>query len=176
MVPQRSQSRGRSPSCGAGDRRDAPRSRASSVDRGGRNIIAENRAAAGGTPRASSAGPGRLPPKEVKFARDCSGVPMYLDRVKASIAHEERIVAQQLGLDRDPNVPPGHRLLSEDERHEIMAGLDKRKVDLDAKYARLPLQSNTQAQKQRAHDLEKALREVEVDIARFSKPRILLKL
>jgi hypothetical protein len=38
------------------------------------------------------------------------------------------------------------------------------------------LHVDTQAQKQRAHDLEKALQQVESDIARFSRPRILLKL
>merc|ERR1711862_880099 len=94
--------------------------------------------------------------------------------VKAAIAQEDRIVAHQLGLDRDPSIPSGHRLLSDDERCEIVAGLQKRKADLEAKFSRLPLHMDTQVQKDRARDLEKALEQVEMDVARFSRPRVLL--
>lgn len=167
-MPQRAQSRGRSPSCG-----DNCVPRASSAGRCGRDIVAENRAAVGQR-RASSAG--RVPPKDVKFARNGSNVPLYLQKVKAAIADEERFVAHQLGVGRDPDVPPDHRLLTDDERRDIVAGLQKRKADLEAKNSRLPLHVDTQAQKQRADDLEKALREVERDITRISRSRVLVKL
>lgn len=169
----RSQSRGRSPSCGPSDD-GASRARASSAGRCGRDIIAENRVAAVQRPRASSAG--RAPPKEILFARNGGNVPLYLQKVKDAIAAEGHLVAHQMGLDRDPNVPPGHRLLSEDERQEILSGLQKQKLDLTAKHSRLPLHADTYAQKQRATELEKALQRVELDIIRFSQPRILLKL
>lgn len=172
---QRSQSRGRSPSCGPGENRSAPGSRASSAGRHGRDIIADNRdAAVAARPRALSAG--RLPPKDPKFSRDGDGVPLYLQRVRAAIADEERIVSEQLGFGQPDGVPPGHRLLSEDEKRDIIAGLQKRKADLDSKHSKLPLNVVTQAQKLRASELEKALIEVEVDIGRFSKKRVLIKL
>lgn len=101
---------------------------------------------------------------------------MYLQRVKDAIAAEERIVSHQMGLDRDPSVPEGHRLLSEDEREEVLASLQKQRADLSAKHSRLPLHVDTPAQKQRANDLEKALKQVELNIARFSHPRVLLKI
>lgn len=131
-------------------------------------------AAAQQPPRSLSAG--RAPPKEVKFARNASNVPLYLQQVRAAIADEESVVARHLGLDRDPDIPPGHRLLCEEERRDVIAGFQKKKADLEGQHSRLPLHVDTQAQKQRAHDLEKALQQVESDIARFSRPRILLKL
>lgn len=137
--------------------------------------MAENRAAAFQRPRASSAG--GVPPKDAKFARNPDNVPLYLQKVKNAIADEERAVAEALRLGRNVDgVPPGHRLLSEDERREILAGLEKRKADLDAQHSRMPLQARTEGQKQRAHELEKACREVEQDIGRFSRPRVLLRL
>lgn len=172
--PPRSQSRGRSPSCGPGEN-SAPRSRASSAGRGGRDIIAENRVAAAQRPRASSAG--RAPLSDIKFARDNSNVPLYLQKVKVAITDEERLVAARLGLARNADgAPPGHRMLTADERREILTGLQKRKSDLDVRHSRLPLYANTEAQKQRACDLEKALKEVELDIARFGQPNVMVKL
>lgn len=117
-----------------------------------------------------------MPPKDPKFSRDGDGVPLYLQRVRAAIADEERIVSEQLGFGQPDGVPPGHRLLSEDEKRDIIAGLQKRKADLDSKHSKLPLNVVTQAQKLRASELEKALIEVEVDIGRFSKKRVLIKL
>jgi len=170
QAPPSAHSRGRSPSCGPSDQ---ARPRASSAGRAGRDIVSENRMAAVQRPRAASAG--RAPPKEVRFACDSSGVPEYLQKVKSAIAQEERTVAQHLGLDRDPAAPPGHRWLSDDERQVILAGLQKRSAGLEARFSRLPLHVDTEAQKQRARDLEKALEQVEHDIARFSQPRVLLK-
>jgi len=118
----------------------------------------------------------RPPLKEVKFAKDGSNIPLYLQKVKSAMAEEERVVAHRLGLDRDPDVPPGHRKLTDSERLEILAGLHSKKVDLEAKQSRLPLQLDTQGQKQRARELEQALRQADLDIARFSKQTVLLKL
>mmetsp|Transcript_43936 Transcript_43936/g.70243 ORF Transcript_43936/g.70243 Transcript_43936/m.70243 type:complete len:277 (+) Transcript_43936:56-886(+) len=165
---RRQQSRDPSP------RRSEPSSRASSADprRGGRDIIAANRLAVQ-RPRAASA----EPVKEARFERNSNNVPLYLQRVKSAIADEERIVAEKLGLNRcNDGSPPGHRLLSEYERREILDGLHKRKLDLDAQYVRLPLRPSTEAQKQRCHELEKALREIESDVVRFSRPKVYVKL
>jgi len=168
---QNEPSRGRSPSVGS----NTPRERASSAGRGGRDFVAANRVAAAQRPRASSAG--RAPPQDVKFARNGKNVPVYLQRVKADLADEERVVAQHLGIGRNADgAPPGHRVLSEDERREVMAGLQRRKSDLDAKHSRLPLRVETQAQKQRAQDLEKACREVDENIVKFSRHNVLVKL
>jgi len=136
--------------------------------------VAENRAAAAQRPRALSAG--RAPPKDIKFALNDNNVPLYLQRVKADISGEERLVAERLGLGRNDGAPPGHRLLTDDERREIIFGLQKRKLDLDAKHSRLPLYADTEGQKQRAHALEKVLKEVELDIAKFGQPKVLIKL
>jgi len=115
--------------------------------------------------------------KELRFERNSSNVPVYLQRVRHAIADEERVVAEKLGLFRcNDGSPPGHRLLTEHERKEILDGLHKRKSDLDAQYVRLPLRPDTEAQKQRANELEKALREAESDVSRFSRPKVYIKL
>jgi hypothetical protein len=103
-------------------------------------------------------------------------VPLYLQKVKSAIAHEEQVVAERLGLGRNDDAPPGYRSLTEDEKREMMAGLQKRKSDLDSKHSKLPLSANTESQKQRARELEQALKEVELDIVKFAQPRILVKL
>lgn len=133
--------------------------------------MADNRAAAA-RPRSF----GRAPLKEVQFACNSDHVPLYLQKVKSAISHEERVVAERLGLGRNDGAPPGHRLLTEDEKREMVVGLQKRKTDLDSKHSKLPLNASTDGQKQRARDLEKALKEVELDIVKFAQPRILVKL
>jgi len=136
--------------------------------------VAENRVAAAQRPRALSAG--RAPLKDAKFAVNDSKVPIYLQKVKAAKTAEERLVAERLCLGRNDGAPPGHRLLTDDERREIISGLQKRKSDLDVQHSRLPLCASTEAQKQRAVALERALKEVELDIAKFSQQKVLIKL
>lgn len=166
----RPSSRGRSPSCGPSDCNSV---RGSSAARG-RDIIAENRAAAGRPRRASSAGAEK---KEVRFACGDSGVPLYLQWNKAAVASEERAVAERLGLNRSPDgAPPGFRLLTDSERQEMLDGLQKKKAGLDAQYSRMPLHLDTQAQKQRAQELERALKDVESNLGKFSQPKVLIKI
>merc|ERR1711874_367744 len=92
---------------------DTPRPRSASIGPT-RNFVSENSRVPtpGSRPRSSSPAP--------KFSRDDRNVPKYLERVKRTVAEEERAVARQLGLDRDPSIPHGHRLLSDDERQEIL--------------------------------------------------------
>jgi len=150
------------------------RSRASSAGHR-RDIVSENIVAAVvSKPRASSAG---RHPKELRFVRDDSNVPVYLKRVKNNIAEEQRHIQEMLGIGRsNDGVPPGHRLLSEDERREIIDGLQKRKSQLDACHQKLPLNIQTENQKQRARTLEQDFKEVEANIERFSRPRVLVAL
>lgn len=104
-------------------------------------------------------------------------MPLYLRRVKDAVADEQRVVAEQLGLNRPPDAAPaGHRLLGDAERLEVLDGLRARKAELDAQHARQPLQADTEPQRRRAHELERTLREVEERIKTFSHSRVLVKL
>lgn len=104
-------------------------------------------------------------------------MPKYLQRVKREVDAEQRYVAVILGLDGGANdgAPPGHRVLPEVERLQIMNGLEERKKELDSQHARLPLSLQTEPQRQRGRDLEGALRSVEQDLHRFAKARVLVK-
>lgn len=140
-----------------------------------RDIVTENIVAAVvSKPRASSAG---RHPKELRFVRDDANVPLYLKRVKNNIVQEQRHIQELLGIGRsNDGVPPGHRLLTDDERREILEGLQKKKSQLDACLQKLPLNIQTENQKQRARVLEQEFKEVEANLERFSRPRVLVAL
>lgn len=105
-------------------------------------------------------------------------MPVYLQKVKQAVAEEERVVIEKLGLNRPDNggVPPGYKVLSDAERLDILKKLQERKKELDAQHSKLPLHSVTDGQRRRADELEKHLREAEVAIQQFSRPRVLVRL
>jgi len=106
-----------------------------------------------------------------------SNVPRYLAKVKRSVEQERRLVAEALGLDRENDgCPPGHRLLTEYERMEIVESLQGKQAELSKQHSLLPLKLETDGQRRRADALEKELRDVEKHMENFSKPRVLVRL
>lgn len=139
----------------------------------GRNVIADNRAAA------ANAGP-RRPSVEAKaprpFTRDGGNVPKYLQRIKGAIREEEALVAQKLGLDAaNDGAPPGCKLLPDAERLETLAQLQQRQKELDGLHRKLPLKIETPGQRQRAQELDRELRTVEDGIKAFSRPKVFVR-
>lgn len=126
----------------------------------------------GARPRSASVGKGA----DKHLARDAAGIPLYLQRVKASIASEEQLVAQQLGLNRrEDNAPPGCVLMPDAERLETLGRLHRKKEELEARHMRLPLKIETVGQKSRAEEIEKELKAVEQGIANFSQPKVFVR-
>jgi len=110
-------------------------------------------------------------------SRDSSGVPRYLQRIKAEIAAEEKLIAEKLGLKKEaPGVPPGCVELAESQRNETLFRLRRRLEDLESQHRQLPLRLETPGQRQRAEDLEKELKLVEQDIVSFSRPRVFVRI
>mmetsp|Transcript_47250 Transcript_47250/g.101718 ORF Transcript_47250/g.101718 Transcript_47250/m.101718 type:complete len:459 (-) Transcript_47250:201-1577(-) len=125
---------------------------------------------AGGTPMMAN---GAARPR----SRDSSGVPRYLQRIKAEIAAEEKLIAEKLGLKKEaPGVPPGCVELAESQRNETLFRLRRRLEDLESQHRQLPLRLETPGQRQRAEDLEKELKLVEQDIVSFSRPRVFVRI
>lgn len=136
--------------------------------------MSENAAAAGSAARRSSS-VGKAADKPL--ARDAGNVPKYLQRVKAAIAAEEKLIAERLGLNKDPDeAPPGCRLLPEDERLETLRLLQAKKADVEAQHRKLPLKIETLGQKQRAQEVERELKVVEQGIETFSKPKVFIRM
>jgi len=101
---------------------------------------------------------------------------LYLQRIKQQVAEEERRVADILDLNRkSDDAPPGHRVMPDDERQEIVDLLQARKRELDKQHAKLPLRIETDSQRRRALELERNLQDVEDNLQKFSK-RVLVKI
>lgn len=156
-------------------------SRGSSPAPGGHDFIAANIAAAAMPPRPRTvASKAEIPSQAVcqsrNFARDESNVPIYLKQVKAKFEYEQALKQEeQLREQQEASLPPGHRRVPEAERLQVLSELQVCKRDLDARYGRLPLRIDTEAQKRRQRDLEADLREVERQIEQYSRPALLVK-
>ena len=101
-------------------------------------------------------------------------VPAYLNAHKAQLEDKKRKEAE----DKAPKttLPPGHRILPEDERLDTLALLQKRKDDVDNQISRLPLRIETDGQKRRQGELLKRLADIEQAIKFLSKPNVLIKM
>ena len=78
-------------------------------------------------------------------------VPEYLQSVKKEV-EEEYELARQMAEEKKrqeeaAKLPPNVRLLPEDERIELLDGLQKRQVELELMYRKLPLRMDSQVQR-----------------------------
>lgn len=101
-------------------------------------------------------------------------IPSYLlERKQAWAAAEALRLAALKG--RHSGVPPGMRLLTDDERKETLAALDAQEREIHALLLRIPLRVDTPTMARRKQTLEERLREVEANRELFGKPRVLIK-
>ena len=68
------------------------------------------------------------------------------------------------------------RLLSEDERLETLAVLQKNRADVERALQGLPLKIETVGQIRRRDELERRMREIEEGLKVFARPKVLVKL
>ena len=69
-------------------------------------------------------------------------------------------------------LPPGTRLLSEDERLETLNNLKASKTEVEKLISKMPLSMRTLALQQRKTELEKKVDELDKAIATFSRPKV----
>lgn len=69
-------------------------------------------------------------------------------------------------------LPPGTRLLSEEERLETLKNLKESKADIEKMIGKMPISMRTLALQQRKADLEKKVEELDRAIATFSRPKV----
>jgi hypothetical protein len=105
---------------------------------------------------------------------DYGKVPAYLTNVKEEVKREnemiDKYVREQMGVvDMEEDV---FDPMSEEERSELLFALKKKWDEVNAKYQKIThlVQLDTAGQIRRKEHLEKALKELETDIARLSKP------
>eukprot|EP00796_Vickermania_ingenoplastis_P010759 gene10759-7487_t len=72
-------------------------------------------------------------------------VPRYLQQRKAELAEVKRSKAEEEGRRKElANVPPGHRLVPEDEKAAVLAQLNEREKELDLQLRKIPVRFDTQ--------------------------------
>lgn len=136
----------------------------------GRDFIAENRMGAAAplrAPRADKQEPNYMQKK------DFGQVPNYLLERKMQMAAD--VEAQQRAKEA-ALIPPGMRLLPEDERLETLAILAKNREEVERAIQHLPLRIETLSAIRRKEDLERRLKEIEEAQKIFSRPKVLVHL
>ncbi len=73
-------------------------------------------------------------------------------------------------------MPPGTRLMGEDERLQTLADLHQTKKEVNQLLERLPIANRTQAAERRKRELEEKLMRIERAIETFSKKTVYIAL
>jgi hypothetical protein len=76
----------------------------------------------------------------------------------------------------DPDQPPGHRKLPEDERLKTLGILEDTHKKLIAELNSMPIRNDTFRIKTTKSEMEKRLTELEEAIKIFSKPKVFVKI
>ncbi|KAL3158708.1 hypothetical protein ABBQ32_011446 [Trebouxia sp. C0010 RCD-2024] len=100
-------------------------------------------------------------------------VPRYLHNIKVGLAqqHAEKQAAKEAAM-----VPPGMRIMPEEERLEMLGILNESRQDVEAKLQALPFLIETPSQKAHKTSLERRLQEIEEANKVFSRTKVLVEL
>lgn len=136
-----------------------------------RDFVAENRMGAGVPMRPPR--PSKVEDDGLKYLKkkDMGKVPTYLLNRKMELAAEQE--AKERAKEAS-TIPPGMRMLPEEERLETLAILENNRREVESAIQRLPIIIETPSAVRRKEELERRLREIE-DAARiFSRPKVLV--
>ncbi|MEW5301363.1 MAG: hypothetical protein WDW36_004226 [Sanguina aurantia] len=151
-------------------RRPAPQPQRSPSDDGGRNFVQENKMGAVAPARALARTPSDDGSKYLA-KRDYGRVPAYLVERKMEMAadYEASIRAKEAAL-----IPPGMRMLDEEERLETLAILTRNRAEIDRAIQGLPIIIETPGQIRRKDELERRLQEIEDAFRIFCRPKVMV--
>lgn len=139
----------------------------------GRNFVKENKAGAAAPVRQPRPQPKGDDGLKYLHKHDFGRVPTYLlERKIENIEKQE----QEMRDREAAMIPPGMRLLSEEERLETLVVLQRSRQELERAAQALPLRIETPGQIRRRDDIEQRIREVEEGLKAFSRPKVIVKL
>jgi Calmodulin-binding len=102
-------------------------------------------------------------------------VPEYL-QLERKVKEEKERVEKERKSGNQIVIPPGHRLLPEQERQETIEMLQRRKKEVEACIGKLPLRIEIDSQRRRQSDLEKRLKDIETALQFLHKPNVVVKI
>ncbi|GIL80107.1 hypothetical protein Vretimale_12930 [Volvox reticuliferus] len=147
-----------------------PVRRPSSSGGGGRDFVNENKLGA--------VAPVRPPRPEKKESaekylnkKDYGQVPQYLLERKMQMAADAEAAAR---AKEAALIPPGMRIMPEDERLETLELLKKNREEVERAIQALPLRIETLSAVRRKEELERRLKEIEDALKIFSRPKVLV--
>jgi len=73
------------------------------------------------------------------------------------------------------NVPPGYRIMDDEERQQTLHDLQSKLLSLDQRYAQLPLNIETEGQRRQQQTLRNKIGEAEAALRLFSRPCVLVE-
>jgi hypothetical protein len=138
-----------------------------------RKFIAENRLLAEDAGMARRAPAQREDPVAERIKKNFGKVPTYLKNVKQDL--EDKRVAEEMARQKE-DIPPGYRMLPEDERKDMLEALEEKHKEAEDKLRKLPLKIESQRAKQQEKDLLNKVEELNKAISMFSKPKVLLQM
>ncbi|XP_063726623.1 enkurin domain-containing protein 1-like [Symsagittifera roscoffensis] len=100
-------------------------------------------------------------------------VPKYLAERKQQWQKEHEM---ELACQPDPEMPPGHRKMSEAERQKTLRELQESRKELLAELQRLPIAIRSQKAIQRKQEIESKLASAEEAIQIFARPKVFVKI
>lgn len=97
-------------------------------------------------------------------------IPKYLEREK-----REKELQRIREMEKDPNCPAGHYVLSEDDRKAALTAAENKFRQLVNELNRMPMSGETLRIRNRKMEIEKALIDLENTIRNFSKSKVYVK-
>jgi hypothetical protein len=116
----------------------------------------------------------RRPPKEAPLATQAKSfgkVPGYLGKIKRDV-EQEREYVQQLSRQQHAGEQDRMRMMTEDEKNDIISGLKKKWEDTHKQYQALTFNIDTVTKVQRKEGLEVEMEQIEKAIQKLSKKNI----
>uniref|UniRef100_G1MVW8 Enkurin domain-containing protein n=1 Tax=Meleagris gallopavo TaxID=9103 RepID=G1MVW8_MELGA len=106
-------------------------------------------------------------------AKQKGHVPQYLLERKEQW---RRQMEEQLRSRPDPDTPPGHTMMPEGQRLEMLGSLKQSQEQLIKELVMLPMRADTLSIQKRRVELERKLSQIEEALKIFSRPKVFIKL
>ncbi|CCW64211.1 unnamed protein product [Phytomonas sp. EM1] len=96
-------------------------------------------------------------------------VPRYLQKRKAELQAEKQAIEDEAQRRRElAKIPPGCRLVPDQEKVETLKRLEARQEELEMQLSKIPIRFDTHSIKMRRRNIEEELAQIEVDKLKYS--------